>query len=48
MAIDDNIISSAPDFDSLEQSLRASGHDPRKVLVVEAGVNYPEYLTIFI
>ena len=48
VAIDDDVIASAPDFESLEQSLRASGRDPREVLVVEAGVNYPDYVTIFI
>jgi hypothetical protein len=48
VAIDDDVIASAPDFQSLEESLCTSGRDPRKVLVVEAGVNYPDYVTIFI
>jgi len=48
VAIDDGVIAAAPDFGSLEQSLLASGRDPREVLVVEAGVEYPEYVTIFV
>jgi hypothetical protein len=48
VAIEHDVIAAAPDFESLEESLRASGRDPRKVFVVEAGVDYPEYVTIFL
>jgi hypothetical protein len=45
---DDQIIAAAADFHELEDMLRAKGRDPRSVLVVEAGIEYPEYVTIFI
>jgi hypothetical protein len=45
---DDRIAGAAANFRELECLLRAQGTDPRKVLVVEAGVVYPEYVTIFI
>jgi hypothetical protein len=32
----------------LERLLRSDGKDPRKALVVEAGVDYPESVTIFV
>ena len=40
------IVGAAADFQSLETSLREQGTDPRGVLVVEAGVDYPQYVTI--
>jgi hypothetical protein len=43
---DDQIVGAAADFRSLETSLREQGTDPRGVLVVEAGVDYPQYVTI--
>jgi hypothetical protein len=42
----DQIVGAAADFRSLETNLRAQGKDPREVLVVEAGVDYPQYVTI--
>jgi hypothetical protein len=44
---DDQIVGDAGSFRDLEQSLRAQGRDPRTVLVVEAGVETPGYITIF-
>jgi hypothetical protein len=45
---DDQIVAAAADFRELEAMLRAQGRDARQVLVVEAGVDYPESATIFI
>jgi hypothetical protein len=45
---DDHIVGAAATFCDLEVQLRAQGLDPRRVLVIEAGVEYPEYVTIFI
>ena len=42
------VIAAAADFHALERTLRAQGRDPRRVFVIEAGANYPEYVTIFI
>ncbi len=42
---DDQIVAAAADFRTLETNLRSQGKDPRRVLVVEAGV---DYVTIFI
>jgi hypothetical protein len=42
-----HIVGAAKNFRELECLLRAKGNDPRTVLVVEAGVTYPEYGTIF-
>jgi hypothetical protein len=44
---DDQIVARAADFQELEGMLRAQGKDPRSVLVVQAGVDYPQYVTIF-
>jgi hypothetical protein len=44
----DQIVGASADFHKLESQLRESGKDPRKVLIVEAGVDYPESVTIFI
>jgi len=44
---DDRIVGAAANFRDLENSLRSQGLDPRKILVVEAGVTYPDYVTIF-
>jgi hypothetical protein len=44
---DDKVAGAAANFKELECLLRAQGMDPRRVLVVEAGVAYPEYVTIF-
>jgi hypothetical protein len=43
---DDRIVGAAGDFRELERQLRAQGMDPRRVLVVEAGVTYPENVTL--
>jgi hypothetical protein len=45
---DDRIVGAAAEFCDLELQLRSQGIDPRTVLVIEAGVEYPEYVTIFI
>ncbi len=44
---DEQIVGAAADFRALESILRAQGRDPRRVLVVQAGVDYPEYVNIF-
>ena len=43
---DDGIVGAASDFRALERALQEQGKDPRHVLVVEAGVDYPEQATI--
>jgi hypothetical protein len=49
VAIAENqVVAVSPDFHELEAKLRAQGKDPRNVLVVEAGVDFPEYVTVFI
>ncbi len=49
VAISDNrVIAGSADFDELLGELRAQGRDPRETLVVEAGAERPEYVTIFI
>jgi hypothetical protein len=45
---DDQVVGTSAIFGELERQLRAQGRDPRQVLVVEAGVNYPEQVTIFL
>ena len=45
---DDQIVAAAADVHELERMLRAEGKDPRRVLVVEAGVDYLEHVTIFV
>jgi hypothetical protein len=45
---DEQIIDAAASFRELETQLRTRGRDTRNVLVVEAGVDYPEYASIFI
>jgi major membrane immunogen (membrane-anchored lipoprotein) len=45
---DGKIVAAAADFHELEGTLQGQGRDPRTVLVVEAGVDYPEYVTIFV
>jgi hypothetical protein len=44
---DDMIIATAASFESIVNAIRAQGRDPRQVLVIQAGVEYPEYVTIF-
>jgi hypothetical protein len=44
---DDQLVGAAKTFRDLERSLQAKGKDPRTVLVVEAGVDVPDYVTIF-
>lgn len=41
------IVADAPTFEELSARLQATGKDSRDILVVEAGVEYPEYVTIF-
>jgi hypothetical protein len=45
---DDGIVGAAPTFRDLDFALRAEGKDIRQVLVVEAGVDYPNHVNIFI
>jgi hypothetical protein len=45
---DDRIVGAAAEFCDLEIQLRAQGIDSREVLVIEAGVEYPQYVTLFI
>jgi len=42
----DQVLGAAASFRDLEGILRQQGRDVRSVLVVEAGVDYPEYGTI--
>ena len=43
----DKIVGAARTFGELERVLRDQGIDARSVLVVQAGVTYPDYLGIF-
>jgi hypothetical protein len=45
---DEQVVGAAANFGELKTLLRSQGRDPRDVLVVEAGVDYPEYATIFV
>jgi hypothetical protein len=45
---DNDVIGSAVTLRSLQETIRTQGRDPRQVLVVQAGVDYPEYVTIFL
>ena len=48
VAIDDEeIIADAADFESLAEEIRQRGKQPENVLVVQAGVDYPEQAVIF-
>ncbi len=44
---DDKIVGDASDFMALHRALKASGRDPRTVMIVQAGFEYPEKVTIF-
>ena len=44
---DDQVVGDADNFRDLERSLRAQGKDPRSILIVQAGVETPDYVTIF-
>lgn len=44
---DERIVGDADDFMTLHRALKAGGRDPREVLIVQAGFEYPEYVTIF-
>ena len=44
---DDRVVGAAADFRELERLILTQGKDPRHVLVVEAGIAYPEHVTIF-
>ena len=44
---DDQVVGDAESFRDLELSLQAQGKDPRTVLIVQAGVETPDYVTIF-
>lgn len=48
VAISDGmIVGDAEDLENLCSKVRAMGKDPKQVLVVQAGVDYPEYADIF-
>jgi hypothetical protein len=42
------VVGAAADFHTLERTLRGRHIDPRNALVVQAGVEHPDYLTIFV
>lgn len=42
----DQIVGTAEKFPDLTANLRNRGFDPRQVMVVEAGVEYPDYVVI--
>lgn len=44
---DEQVVGASADFRALESLLRGQGNDPRRVLAVQAGIDYPEYVTIF-
>ena len=44
---DDKIVGDAADFMTLHRALKANGRDPRTVMIVQAGYEYPERVTIF-
>jgi hypothetical protein len=44
---DEKIVGDADDFMTLHRALKAVGRDPRQVLIVQAGLEYPERVTIF-
>lgn len=44
----DRIAAASADFRELKELVRAEGFDPRNVLIVEAGVNYPDFVDIFL
>lgn len=44
---EEQVLGAAADFRALESVLRGQGKDSRRVLVIQAGVNYLEYVTIF-
>ena len=47
IAIDEaRIIADAPEFDELTAALEDLGKDSSNVLLAQAGVDYPEYVTI--
>ena len=43
---DEQIVGAASNFRELESLLQAQGTAPQSALVVEAGVDYPDYVTI--
>jgi len=45
---DESILADSSDFHELEAKLRSLGKAPKTVLIVEAGVVDPEFVTIFI
>jgi hypothetical protein len=42
---DEQVVGAAADYRALESILRAQGKDPRGVFVVQAGIEYPEFVT---
>jgi hypothetical protein len=42
------IVAASADFRELKGLVRAEGFDPRSVLIVEAGVSYPDFVDIFL
>lgn len=44
---EEQVVGAAADFRALESLLLDQGKDPRQVLVVQAGMDYPDYITIF-
>ncbi|HZZ82756.1 MAG TPA: hypothetical protein VFE62_29930 [Gemmataceae bacterium] len=44
---EEKIVGDASEFMTLFHALKADGRDPRSVLIVQAGFEYPERVTIF-
>jgi hypothetical protein len=45
---DGQSVGAAATFAELERMLRSLGKDPSRILVVEAGVDYPDHVTILV
>jgi hypothetical protein len=46
--VNGQVVACSASFHALEMKLIALGHDPRRVLVVEAGAKDPDHVTIYI
>ena len=45
---EDRIIAASANFRELKGLVQAEGFDPRNVLIVEAGVSYPDFIDVFL
>jgi len=49
VSIDDGlIIADAPDFEGVVTGIQKSGRDAKTVLIVQAGLDYPEKAAVFV